>query len=317
MVLLTSTIGSLPKPAALKRARRKVAEAELEPQALRELERQAVRDAIARQEALGLDLLVDGEMDRGDMTTYFAERLEGMQISGLVRSYGNRYYRKPVIVGEVRRPGPLTVEAWRFAQSLTPKPVKAILTGPYTLMDWSFDEHYPSREACCMALAEVMRQEVEDLVAAGAREIQIDEPAISVRPGELPLARRALEHVVGDVRGRARVWCHICYGEFGPVLDAILKLPADGLLLELSNSSFDILEALRALPEGKILGAGVIDVHRHEIETVDEVRARIARVLEVLPPERVAVNPDCGLKTRTEQEAWGKLRAMMEAVRSL
>ena len=157
MGLLTSTVGSFPKPAELRRARRQFADEEIEAPALREVEERAVRAVLALQEEIGIDLLVDGEMDRGDMTTFFAERLEGMEVSGLVRSYGNRYYRKPVIVGEVRRTAPMTVERWRFAQGATTKPVKAILTGPYTLMDWSFDEHYPSREACCMALAESVR----------------------------------------------------------------------------------------------------------------------------------------------------------------
>ena len=201
MGLLTSTVGSFPKPPELARARRAFADGDIGRLALEQAERSAVRETIALQESLGLDLVVDGEMERGDMTTFFAERLEGMETSGLVRSYGNRYYRKPRIVGPVRRPGPLTVESWKFAQAASKQPVKAILTGPYTLMDWSFDEHYPSREACCIALAEVVRQEAEDLVAAGARDLQVDEPAISARPDELPLAvARPGNRHVGDPR---------------------------------------------------------------------------------------------------------------------
>jgi len=317
MGLLTSTVGSFPKPAELRRARRQFADEEIEAPALREVEERAVRAVLALQEEIGIDLLVDGEMDRGDMTTFFAERLEGMEVSGLVRSYGNRYYRKPVIVGEVRRTAPMTVERWRFAQGATTKPVKAILTGPYTLMDWSFDEHYPSREACCMALAEVVREEANDLVAAGVRDLQIDEPAISARPDELDLATRALGAVTGDLAPKVRTWTHICYGEFGPVMERILELPVNGLLLELSNSDFDTLDALAGLPEGKLLGAGVVDVHDHVVETADAIRERIERVLEVLPPERVWINPDCGLKTRTLDEARGKLAAMVDATRAV
>ncbi len=317
MGLKTSTIGSFPKPSELVRARREFAEGDLLESALRSIEERAVREVLALQESLGLDLLVDGEMDRGDMTTYFAERLEGMEVSGLVRSYGNRYYRKPRIVGDVRRTSPMAVASWKRAQAAAgAKPVKAVLTGPYTLMDWSYDEHYPSREACCLALAEVVRQEAEDLAAAGAKDIQIDEPAISARPGELPLAARALGVVTGGLRGNTRTWTHICYGEFAPVLDRIFALPVDGLLLELSNSEFDLLEGLARLPADKILGAGVLDVHTHRIETAADVRARIERVLEVVPAERVWINPDCGLKTRTLDEARGKLAAMVEAVRS-
>jgi 5-methyltetrahydropteroyltriglutamate--homocysteine methyltransferase len=316
MGLLTSTVGSFPKPAELRRARRRFADEEIEAPALREVEERAVRAVLALQEELGIDLLVDGELDRGDMTTFFAERLEGMEVSGLVRSYGNRYYRKPVIVGEVRRIAPMTVERWRFAQGATSSPVKAILTGPYTLMDWSFDEHYPSRETCCMALAEVVREEANDLVAAGVRDLQIDEPAISARPDEIDLATRALAAVTGELAPRVRTWTHICYGEFGPVIERMLELPVNGLLLELSNSDFDSLGALGGLPEGKLLGAGVIDVHDHVVESAAAVRERIERVLEVLPPERVWINPDCGLKTRTPEEARAKLTAMVEATRA-
>ncbi len=317
MGLLTSTTGSFPKPADLVRARRQLADGDIDEAALRAAEEKAVRDVLALQEALGIDLLVDGEMARGDMTAFFAERLDGMEVSGLVRSYGNRYYRKPRIVGDVRRTAPMTVESWKLAQGATGKPVKAILTGPYTLMDWSYDEHYSSREACCLALAEVVRQEAEDLAAAGAKDIQIDEPAVSVRHDELPLATRALGIVTGNLRGKARTWTHICYGEFQPVLDQILALPVDGFLLELSNSGFDLLDGLKRLPSDKILGAGVLDVHSHVVESSDQVRERIERVLDVLPPERVWLNPDCGLKTRTQEEARGKLVAMMEAVRAV
>jgi 5-methyltetrahydropteroyltriglutamate--homocysteine methyltransferase len=318
MKLPTSTIGSFPKPKDLVKARRAFAEGEIEAEALHEIENRATRDVLQLQESLAIDLLVDGEMDRGDMTTFFAERLDGMEVSGLVRSYGNRYYRKPVIVGDVSRPEPMTIERFRFAQALTSKPLKAILTGPYTLMDWSFDEHYASREACCMALAEVVREEVMDLAAAGAKDIQIDEPAISARPDELALATRALDRVTSGLNGRARTWTHICYGEFLPVLDQIVRLPVDGFLLELSNSGFDMLEPLgRALPKDKLLGAGVLDSHSHVVEEVAEIEARIERVLAVVPAERVFINPDCGLKTRTPQETEGKLKAMVDAVRKV
>lgn len=318
MSLLTSTIGSFPKPKDLVRARRLFAEGEIDEESLREAGDRATKEVLALQASLGLDLLVDGEMDRGDMTTFFAERLPGMEVSGLVRSYGNRYYRKPVIVSDVKRDGPITVDRFRFAKGLAEKPLKAILTGPYTLMDWSFDEHYPSREACAMALAAVVREEAEDLAKAGATDIQIDEPAISARPDELPLAARALDVVTSGLRGKARTWTHVCYGELGPVLEPLLKLPVDGFLLELSNSGFDSLEAIgRLLPGDRLLGAGVLDSHSHLVESVACVRARIERVLAVVPAERVWLNPDCGLKTRTPDEARGKLQAMVDAAREV
>ena len=207
-----STIGSFPKPERLKQARAGAARGALPAEELRRVEREETAACLRVQETLGLDLLVDGEMYRGDMTTYFAEQIEGFRISGLVRSYGNRYYRKPIVVGPVRWPRPVTVDWFRFALEQTRLPVKAILTGPYTMMDWSFDEHYGSRETLAMALAEVIRQEAEALVGAGARYVQIDEPAVSVRPDEIDLAIRAMGTVTEGLR--ARTITHICYGDF-------------------------------------------------------------------------------------------------------
>jgi 5-methyltetrahydropteroyltriglutamate--homocysteine methyltransferase len=154
------------------------------------------------------------------------------------------------------------------------------------------------------------------LVAAGVRDLQIDEPAISVRADELDLASRALGAVTEGLDSRVRTWTHVCYGEFGPVMERILELPVKGLMLELSNSEFDMLEALGGLPDDKLLGAGVVDVHTHDVESADAIRSRIERVLDVLPPERVWINPDCGLKTRTAEQAKAKLQAMVEATRA-
>ena len=159
---------------------------------LNQLERKATEESIRRQERLDLDILVDGEMYRGDMVAYFAEHLEGFRIGGLVRSYGNRYYHKPIIASQVARPKPMTVDWFSYTQSLTDRPVKGMLTGPYTMLDWSFDEPYPSRRDAALALARVVRQEVEDLQAAGAQYIQIDEPAIHARPDEIEIAIEAM-----------------------------------------------------------------------------------------------------------------------------
>ena len=168
-LLPTSTVGSFPKPPYLTEARAKFARNQMTRSELERLEKQATEFWIRTQEEVELDLLVDGEQYRGDMVAYFAELLEGMEVGGLVRSYGNRYYHKPVIVGEVRWPGPMTVDWWRWTQSQTSKPVKGMLTGPYTIMDWSFNDAYPSRHAACLALAREIRKEVETLVEAGTR----------------------------------------------------------------------------------------------------------------------------------------------------
>ncbi|TME96198.1 MAG: methionine synthase, partial [Chloroflexi bacterium] len=176
-VLPTTTVGSFGKPDYLTKARSQHARGKLGATELEELERKATAEWIRRQEQLGLDVLVDGEMYRGDMVAYFAERLEGFKIGGLVRAYGNRYYHKPIIAGRVKRPAPMTVSWFEYTQSLTSKPVKGMLTGPYTLLDWSYNEAYPTRREAALALAQVVREEAEDLERAGATYIQIDEPA--------------------------------------------------------------------------------------------------------------------------------------------
>ncbi len=310
-----STIGSFPKPDRLKQARAGLVRGVLDAEELRRIEREETAGCIRLQESLGLDLLVDGEMYRGDMTTYFAENIEGFRISGLVRSYGNRYYRKPIVTGPVRWPRPVTVDWFRFALGQTRLPVKAILTGPYTMMDWSFDEHYGSREALAMALAEVIRQEAAALVEAGARYVQIDEPAVSVRPDEIDLAIRAMGAVTSGLR--ARTITHICYGDFPAIYPRLLDLPVDQFTLELSNSDLGLLELFKTAPFTKELGAGVLDVHSHKVEPVEVVRQRIAAALAVVPASRLFVNPDCGLKTRTPEEAEAKLRSMVEATREV
>jgi 5-methyltetrahydropteroyltriglutamate--homocysteine methyltransferase len=315
--LLTTSVGSFPKPAYVQEARNQHAAGRLSRQELAEVERRATREVIALQEELGIDILVHGEMERGDMVVFFAEQLDGMKIGGLVRSYGNRYYHKPVITGELRWPGPMTVEMWRFAQGLTEKPVKGVLTGPYTMVDWSFDEHYGSRREAVLAMARVVRREAEELAKAGAKFVQVDEPAASTRPEEMELLSEALGVVTKGLP--AKTITHICYGDFARVFHHIVNLPVDQLDLEMTNSDYDLLELIRQHKSEfrKELAIGVLDVHSHVIETVDQVKAGIKKGLEVLPPERLYVDPDCGLKTRTWQEAEAKLRVMVQAVREV
>ena len=314
-LLPTSTIGSFPKPDSLKQARAAFARGALDAAALRRAEEEATIACLRLQESIGLDILVDGEMYRGDMTTYFAENLPGFRVSGLVRSYGNRYYRKPIVAGPIRWERPLTVEWFRFAQGRTKKPVKGMLTGPYTMMDWSFDEHYGSRESVALALAEAIHQEAAALVAAGARYVQIDEPAVSVRPDEINLAIRAMGIVTRGLR--ARTITHICYGDFPAIYPRMLALPVEQFTLEMSNLDHGLLGLFRTSPFTKDLGLGVLDVHTHVIEDAKTVAARIRAALEVVPAERLAINPDCGLKTRTPAEAEAKLRVMIEATREV
>ena len=310
----TSTVGSFPKPDYLVEARAKATRNAITRAELDGLERRATEFWIRLQEELEVDVLVDGEQYRGDMVAYFAETLGGFSRGGLVRSYGNRYYHKPVITGEVRWPGPVTVDWWRWTQSLTSRPVKGMLTGPYTIMDWSFNDHYPDRKAACLALAKEVRKEVEALLEAGAKIVQIDEPALSVRPEELPFAVEAMHTAVDGLSAYYIV--HACFGAFETIYPGLLDLPVDNLDLAISHSALDLLATFEKDPFTKDLSLGVLDVHSHVVESVDEVRGRIRRGAGVLPADRIWVDPDCGLKTRTVEESRGKLAAMMAAVRS-
>ena len=315
-LLPTTAVGSYPKPPQLLEARQMMLAGRLKPKDLKPLEERTTREWISLQEEIGLDVLVDGEMYRGDMATYFTENLEGFKISGLVRSYGNRYYRKPIIVGEIGWKGPVTVDWWKFSQSLTKKPVKGIITGPYTMMDWSFNEYYPNRREACLALARALHEEVKALSDAGAKIIQIDEPAISARSEELQeFAIEAMKIVTEGVD--AYFISHICYGAFEFIYPGMLQLPVDNFDLEMSNSELDLVELFRKYPFTKDLSFGVVDVHSHVVEDVETVKDRIGRALEVLKPEQPWIDPDCGLKTRTREETLGKLRSMISAVKEI
>jgi 5-methyltetrahydropteroyltriglutamate--homocysteine methyltransferase len=311
----TTAVGSFPKPDYLMKARAEFAKKKISRNDLDRVERQATEFWIRKQEELGLDVLVEGEMYRGDMVAYFAENLEGFRQGGLVRSYGNRYYHKPVIVGEVRWKGPTTVEWWKYAQGLTGKPVKGMLTGPYTVMDWSFDEFYPNRRAACLALAREIRKEVEALIKAGAKIVQIDEPAISVRQEELPFAVEAIRIMTEGLP--AYFISHLCYGAFETIYPGMLDFSVDNLDLELSNSGLDLLELFKKYPYTKDISFGAVDVHSHVIEEPSVVEQRLRRALELIPKEAIWVDPDCGLKTRTVEEAIAKMKACVNGAKAL
>lgn len=313
--LLTTAVGSYPKPDYITKARAKFARDRISKLELKSLEEQATKHWIDLQLDLDLDLLVDGEMYRGDMVTYFSEELEGFTVSGLVRSYGNRYYRKPIAVGPVGRKSDITVDWWKYAQKLSSKPVKGMLTGPYTIADWSFNEYYPTREAFVMDTARAIHEEVVALEKAGCRYIQIDEPAISVRPEEMELAVKAFNIVTEGIN--AFTITHICYGDFDSVGDGILKLPVNMLDMESVNSDFDVLEMFRRFPNDKHLSLGVVDSHNHRVESQEEIIKSIRQALDVLPPERLFVDPDCGMKTRLEVETVEKLKNIVSAANIL
>ena len=312
-VLPTTTVGSFGKPDYLTKARSQHARGKLGAAELEELERKATAEWIRRQEQLGLDVLVDGEMYRGDMVAYFAERLEGFKIGGLVRAYGNRYYHKPIIAGRVKRPAPMTVSWFEYTQSLTSKPVKGMLTGPYTLLDWSYNEAYPTRREAALALAEVVREEAEDLERAGATYIQIDEPAIHARPEEIDIAIEAMGLVTQNLK--AKTISHICYGDFAAIYPRVLELPVDQLDLAMANYGYRWLDLFEREPFTKELAIGIVDVHAHETETVAEAAEGIRKGLRFVPADRLWPHPDCGLKTRTVDECMEKCRIVVEATK--
>lgn len=310
--LWTTSVGSLPKPDYIKEARAQFARGEIDRDRLRELERKATKDWVEFQDSLGIDLIVDGEQYRGDMVAYFAEELPGLEIGGLVRSYGNRYYRKPIATGPIGRDHPITVEWWEYAQSLTDRPVKGMLTGPYTICDWSFNEHYAARRDFVLDLAKVIRDEALDLERAGARYIQIDEPAASTRMDELDLVIEAMRIVTEPLS--VHTITHICYGDFHNAYPKMLDIPVDQIDLEFANSEYSLLDEFADAPFTKYIGLGVSDVHSHSVESVDEIVDGIRRSLKHISPERMFVDPDCGLKTRTVEEAKAKLTNIQEAV---
>lgn len=316
--LRTTSVGSFPKPPALREARARLRRGEITADDLAAAERAATQAVVRLQEDLGLDILVHGEMERGDMVAYFAGHWNGFEESLPVRSYGNRYYHKPIVVERVSRPeGALALASWREAQALTDKPVKGMLTGPYTICDWSFNAHYPDRRSLVLDLAQLVHEEASALDAAGCPYIQIDEPAISTRPDEIDLAIEAMAIVTEGLK--AKTISHICYGDFDKVYPALLDLPVDQLDLEAANRDFALLDVLsqHPWPKEKELALGVVDVHRHRLETVDEVKAGILKALDLVPADRLYIDPDCGLKTRTWDEAEQKLRVIVAAVADL
>lgn len=313
--LQTTSVGSFPKPDYLTRARSKASKGELSADELRTLEEKATTEWLRFQEEIGIDILVDGEQYRGDMATYFAENLEGTEISGLVRSYGNRYYKKPIIVGELRRRGPISVDWFRFAQRQTKKPVKGMITGPYTMMDWSFDEYYGSREEACLAFAKLLHEEAVALEAAGAKVIQVDEPALSTRFDELPLLVKAVGTVTKGLEASSVL--HTCYGNYNEIFEYFNKLPVDQLDLEMSNSGLDLLDRFKREPLKKEIAFGVVDVHSHVVEPESLIHERIEKALTIFAPSKLFIDPDCGLKTRSVEEAKAKLRNMTAATRAV
>jgi 5-methyltetrahydropteroyltriglutamate--homocysteine methyltransferase len=325
--LPTTTIGSFPQTADIRRARARLVKGELTDEAYRELMREEIARVIRLQEDLGLDVLVHGEPERNDMVQYFAELLDGFAVTqhGWVQSYGSRCTRPSILWGDVSRPAPMTVEWSQYAQSLSDKPVKGMLTGPVTILAWSFvrDDQPLGDTARQVALA--LRDEIDDLEQAGIRVIQVDEPALREL---LPLKRSDqaayLDWSVGSFRlatgGAApatQVHTHLCYSEFGVVIDAIRELDADVTSIEAARSRMEVVDDLSASGFDHGVGPGVYDIHSPRVPSVEEVQALLERAVGEIPAGRLWVNPDCGLKTRGYDETVASLANIVEATRAV
>jgi 5-methyltetrahydropteroyltriglutamate--homocysteine methyltransferase len=326
-LLPATTIGSFPQTAELRRTRAAFRSGALPPADYERDLRGEIDRCLQEQEAIGLDVLVHGEFERADMVEYFAEDLYGFALTrhGWVQSYGSRCVKPPILYGDVARRGPITVRWSRFAQSRTGKPVKGMLTGPVTLLQWSFVRDDQPRAITCRQLALALRDEVMDLEAAGIGIIQIDEPALRE---SLPLRRAewaahldwavdAFRLTAAGVRDATQIHTHMCYSAFDEIVEAIVRMDADVLSIEGARSAMGILEALRRCAYPNEVGPGVYDVHSPRVPGPAEIEQRLAAALAVLPLERLWVNPDCGLKTRRWEEVRPALAAMVAAARRL
>lgn len=323
----TTTIGSFPQTAEIRRARSEFKAGRLDENSYQAAMRAEIERSVREQEKLGLDVLVHGEAERNDMVEYFGEQLDGYAFSqfGWVQSYGSRCVKPPILFGDISRPQAMTVEWITYAQSLTQKPMKGMLTGPVTILNWSFVRDDQPRSASCLQLALAIREEVLDLEKAGVHVIQIDEAAL--REG-LPLRKsqwqsyldwavesfRITANGVGD---ETQIHTHMCYSEFNDIISSIADMDADVITIETSRSDMELLEAFENFQYPNEIGPGVYDIHSPNIPTEQHIVNLMKKAAERVPAERLWVNPDCGLKTRQWAEVIPALTNMVAAAKVL
>jgi 5-methyltetrahydropteroyltriglutamate--homocysteine methyltransferase len=323
----TTTIGSFPQTAEIRQARRQFKAGELSAAAYQAAMQAEIERSVREQEALGLDVLVHGEAERNDMVEYFGEQLDGYVFSrfGWVQSYGSRCVKPPILFGDISRPKAMTVAWTNFAQSLTTKPMKGMLTGPVTILNWSFVRDDQPRSVSCYQLALAIREEVLDLEKAGVRVIQIDEAAL--REG-LPLRKSQwqtyLDWAVESFRITAngvvddtQIHTHMCYSEFNDIIASIADMDADVITIETSRSDMELLDAFDHFNYPNQIGPGVYDIHSPNIPSEEHMVQLMKKAAERIPAERLWVNPDCGLKTRQWPEVVAALRNMVAAAKTL
>ncbi|MEO7033971.1 MAG: 5-methyltetrahydropteroyltriglutamate--homocysteine S-methyltransferase [Polyangiaceae bacterium] len=323
----TTTIGSFPQTVEIRKARSEFRAGKLDALAYTAQMHKEIERAVREQEKLGLDVLVHGEAERNDMVEYFGEQLDGYAFSelGWVQSYGSRCVKPPILFGDISRPKAMTVEWIRYAQSLTKKPMKGMLTGPVTILNWSFVRDDQPRSVSCYQLALAIREEVQDLERAGVRIIQIDEAAL--REG-LPLRRSEWQEYLkwavdsfritaNGVANETQIHTHMCYSEFNDIIEAIAAMDADVITIETSRSDMELLDVFDRFEYPNEIGPGVYDIHSPNVPTEQQIVDLMSKAAKKIPPRRLWVNPDCGLKTRNWEEVLPALQNMVNAAKRL
>jgi 5-methyltetrahydropteroyltriglutamate--homocysteine methyltransferase len=323
----TTTIGSFPQTKEIRTTRSKFKRREISEEDYKKSMKSFIKEVIDKQEELALDVMVHGEPERNDMVEYFGEQLKGYCFTknGWVQSYGTRCVKPPVLFGDVIRPKSMTVDWINYAQSLTRKPMKGMLTGPVTILCWSFVRDDQPRSETCKQIALALREEVRELEEAGIKIIQVDEPAI--REG-LPLRKSNWENYLqwaidcfrlatSSVKDETQIHTHMCYSEFNDIIEWIAKMDADVISIEASRSKMELLKAFQDFHYPNEIGPGVYDIHSPRIPSREEIKSLIKKAIEVIPLKNLWVNPDCGLKTRNWEEVIPSLKNMVEAAREL
>ena len=323
----TTTIGSLPQTPEVRKARADYGKKVINRAAYEGFLREETARAVRWQEEVDLDVLVHGEFERNDMVQYFGEQLSGFAFTkhAWIQSYGSRCVRPPIVYGDVSRPKPMTVEWWRYAQSLTDRPMKGMLTGPVTILNWSFVRDDQPRSVTCRQIALAMRDEVVDLEKAGAAIIQIDEPALReglpLRQGEwqtyLDWAIECFRITSSGVGDATQIHTHMCYSEFNDIIASIATMDADVISIETARSQMELLDAFAGFRYPAEIGPGVYDIHSPRVPTVDEMASLLNAAAKRLPADQLWVNPDCGLKTRKWPEVRSAVQNMVAAAHSV
>jgi len=317
--LLTTVVGSYPKPTWLNRVRDLVddPDAKFDDGDLREAHDDAARVITREHERAGLDTVVDGEMRREEMVEYFAHRIPGYEFNGPVKVWGHNYFNKPSVVSAVEYDEPWLLDEFEFTAGVAEKPVKVPITGPYTLARWSFNEAYEDEAALAYDLADLVNEEVEGLVEAGARYVQIDEPALATTPDDHAIVGECIERIVDGIPDEVRICLHVCYGDYSRIYPEINDFPIDEFDVELCNDGYEQIDVFGEPDFEPDLALGVVDVHDAEVESVEEIKSNIREGLKVVPPERLTVSPDCGVKLLPREVAYRKIENLVTAAREV